>query len=149
VGAELGAVEVEGANELVGAELGALDFLLPFPPLPTFPFPALPVSSLASKTRPRWRLLPLPPLPPFPFPPDAVGTDEGRSEGWSVGAADAVGAGEMMGVELGALEVGGANELLPFPPLLVFPPLAFPPSAFPPLPPLPPFVGTAEGMLEG
>jgi hypothetical protein len=36
-----------------------------------------------------------------------VGTDEGRSEGWTEGIPDAVGAWELVGAELGALEVEG------------------------------------------
>jgi hypothetical protein len=39
-----------------------------------------------------------------------VGTDEGRSEGWTEGIPDAVGAWELVGAELGAPEAEGADE---------------------------------------
>jgi hypothetical protein len=73
-----------------------------------------------------------------------VGTNEGRSEGWSEGITDEVGAWELVGAKLGALEVEGADELVGaddcFLPFLLCPP--FPPLPFP-------LVGTADGILEG
>jgi hypothetical protein len=73
-----------------------------------------------------------------------VGTDEGRSEGWSEGIPDTVGAWELVGAELGALDVEGADELVgaedSFIPFLLFP--RFPALLFP-------LVGTLDGILEG